>query len=44
MEREMEAWNQTRNQAEFGANWRFTTTNTRIKLKTLDPIPDDILR
>lgn len=44
MDREIQAWSRTRNQAGFGANWRFTTADAQIKLKTLYPIPDDILR
>jgi hypothetical protein len=31
------AWEQERNQRQQGVNWRFTTTNARIKLKRLYP-------
>jgi hypothetical protein len=31
------AWTSKRNAAKAGADWRFTTTDARIKLKTLYP-------
>jgi len=35
--REVAAWEASRNAAESKVNWRFTTANARIKLKTLYP-------
>jgi hypothetical protein len=41
LEREVAAWQAKRNVSEVGINWRFTTTDARIKLKRLYPsIPD----
>ena len=37
MEREVAAWQSARNNAEAKINWRFTTTDARIKLKRLYP-------
>jgi transposase len=37
LEREVAAWQATRNAREVGINWRFTTTDARIKLKHLYP-------
>lgn len=34
------AWESDRNQHRSGANWRFTTSDARIKLKSLYPQPD----
>jgi hypothetical protein len=34
---QVEAWTQTRNAAKAGADWRFTTKDARIKLKSLYP-------
>ena len=33
-------WQEQRNQAETTVNWRFTTTDARIKLKRLYPVLD----
>lgn len=40
MVQQINAWQQTRNQEKLGANWRLTTTDARIKLKTLYPAHD----
>jgi len=41
LEREVAAWQATRNASAVGINWRFTTADARIKLKRLYPsIPD----
>ncbi len=37
LEREVSAWQTTRNSQNAKADWRFTTDNARIKLKTLYP-------
>ncbi len=37
LEREVAAWQARRNASEVGINWRFTTTDARIKLKRLYP-------
>ena len=37
LRREIEAWQQQRNQETVRTNWRFTTENARIKLKSLYP-------
>jgi transposase len=37
LEREVAAWNAHRNQHHVKANWRFTTADARIKLKSLYP-------
>lgn len=34
------AWQTARNEQALGANWRFTTADARIKLKSLYPLPD----
>lgn len=36
----IEAWQLQRNQSATGADWRFTTSEARTKLKTLYPVPD----
>ena len=37
LQRETEAWQQRRNQQGIRVNWRFTTQDARIKLKSLYP-------
>lgn len=37
MDAEIGAWERDRNQKRLGANWRFTTSDARIKLKSLYP-------
>jgi hypothetical protein len=39
MDRQIDAWQKERNQKKLGANWRFTTSDARIKLKSLYPVP-----
>lgn len=39
---EISAWEKTRNQAECKVNWRFTTTEARIKLQRLYPIMEPV--
>jgi hypothetical protein len=39
MDRHIEAWQTDRNKQKLGANWRFTTPDARIKLKSLYPVP-----
>jgi DDE superfamily endonuclease len=39
MEEHIEAWQSQRNKKKLGANWRFTTSDARIKLKSLYPVP-----
>lgn len=39
MDREIAAWERDRNKHRHGANWRFTTSEARIKLKSLYPRP-----
>jgi hypothetical protein len=34
---QVDAWTSKRNAAKAGADWRFTATDTRIKLKSLYP-------
>ena len=34
------SWQSDRNQRQCGTNWRFTTDDARIKLKSLYPLPD----
>ena len=41
MAREIAAWETARNNAEARINWRFTTTDARIKLKRLYPSFDE---
>lgn len=40
MAAEVKAWNMARNEKKIVANWRFTTADARIKLRTLYPIID----
>ena len=40
MDAEIAAWQTDRNARRCGTNWRFTTDDARIKLKSLYPIPD----
>jgi hypothetical protein len=40
MDDEITAWQTDRNARACGTNWRFTTVDARIKLKSLYPIPD----
>jgi hypothetical protein len=40
MEQSIAARQASRNKTGSGANWQFTTTDARIKLKTLCPTPD----
>lgn len=40
MDAEIHAWQTDRNSRHCGTNWRFTTADARIKLKSLYPIPD----
>jgi hypothetical protein len=40
MDTEIAAWQIDRNARHCGTNWRFTTDDARIKLKSLYPIPD----
>ena len=37
LEREVQAWQQRRNEEATTVNWRFTTADARIKLKRLYP-------
>ena len=37
LEREVEAWEEERNERQVGVRWRFTTADARIKLRPLDP-------
>ena len=37
LEREVEAWEEERNERQVGVNWRFTTADARIKLRHLYP-------
>ena len=37
LQREVKTWQQSRNAAEVGANWQFTTNDARIKLGKLYP-------
>jgi DDE superfamily endonuclease len=37
MERQVEAWQEDRNDRDVGIQWRFTTADARIKLRKLDP-------
>jgi DDE superfamily endonuclease len=41
LEREVTAWQTARNAANRGVDWRFTTTDARIKLKHLYPATED---
>jgi hypothetical protein len=40
MDASIAAWQKNRNDRRCGTNWRFTTADARIKLKSLYPIPD----
>ena len=40
MDAEIVAWQRDRNDRRRGTNWRFTTADARIKLKSLYPVPD----
>ena len=40
MDSAVAAWQHERNAQCRGTNWRFTTADARIKLKSLYPIPD----
>ena len=40
MDAEIATWQTDRNQRHCGTNWRFTTADARIKLKSLYPVPD----
>lgn len=40
MDAEIQAWQKDRNDRHCGTNWRFTTTDARIKLRSLYPISD----
>jgi hypothetical protein len=37
LEREVHAWQHSRNEQAITVNWRFTTPDARIKLKRLSP-------
>lgn len=37
LERQVQAWQQQRNEEAITVNWRFTTADARIKLKRLYP-------
>lgn len=40
MDAAIQSWERRRNQQHAGTNWRFTTNDARIKLKSLYPLPD----
>ena len=40
MDAAIQSWDRRRNQQHAGTNWRFTTNDARIKLKSLYPLPD----
>lgn len=40
MDSAVAAWQQNRNDRRCGTNWRFTTADARIRLKSLYPVPD----
>jgi hypothetical protein len=40
MDSAVAAWERERNERHYGTNWRFTTADARIKLKSLYPVPD----
>jgi len=40
MDSAVAAWEQDRNSHRLGTNWRFTTADARIKLKSLYPVPE----
>ncbi|HJZ53601.1 MAG TPA: IS630 family transposase, partial [Gemmataceae bacterium] len=37
LRREVAAWEEDRNERMVGVNWRFTTTDARVKLRSLYP-------
>jgi hypothetical protein len=39
LRRQVSAWEQDRNSRQIGVDWQFTTTNARIKLRSLYPQP-----
>jgi len=41
LERQVAAWEKARNRTHRRIDWRFTTTDARIKLKHLYPATDD---
>jgi hypothetical protein len=41
LQREVNAWQATRNRIRRGVDWRFTTADARIKLKHLYPATED---
>ena len=41
LQRQVEAWQQRRNERAVTVDWRFTTEDARIKLKRLYPLTDD---
>lgn len=40
LDAEVEAWQSSRNSRHCGTDWRFTTADARVKLKSLYPKPD----
>lgn len=40
LDAEVQAWETDRNARQCGTNWRFTTADARVKLKSLYPKPD----
>lgn len=40
MDRAIKDWQRSRNKEKLGADWRFTTDDARVKLKSLYPTPD----
>jgi hypothetical protein len=40
LDAEVEAWQSSRNDRHCGTDWRFTTADARVKLKSLYPKPD----
>jgi hypothetical protein len=40
MDSAVAAWEEDRNDHHLGTNWRFTTADARVKLKSLYPVPD----
>lgn len=40
MDKSINAWESHRNEQKCGTNWRFTTSDARIQLKSLYPLPD----
>lgn len=37
LEREVQAWQRSRNEKQRGVDWQFTTADARVKLKRLYP-------